>query len=97
MKKELTIKIRRVEVSWIDSISDKIIWQWIPQAIKDAKTSKEIFKSIGYLIYQNKKITLIASSLHFPYEGEKTKTIDRAGTLFTIPTGAIIKIKRFNL
>ena len=88
-------KVKKVEIEWLDSIQDKIVWQWIDECVRNAKNSKEVFKSIGYLIYQNKKITLLATSLHFPYGGKKeNKNIEKIGSIFIIPTGAIIKIKQ---
>ena len=87
-----TIKVAKAEIEWIDSTADheKVLW-WIEDYIKDLKTSKESFKSIGYIIYRDKKITTLATSLHFDKDGLLTKV----GAIFSIPTGCIKKITYF--
>lgn len=82
-------KIKRVEVEWFDSCQEHQVWWWIDEIIKENTESKETFKSVGYLLYKDKNKTIIATSLHFGKDGE----IEKAGTIFTIPTGSIKNIK----
>ena len=83
-------EIKKVEIEWLDSISDtNPVWQYPDNAIKNYKSSKEHFTSVGYLFYKDKKITVIANSLHY----DSINVITKVGGIFTIPTGAITKIK----
>jgi len=88
-----TIKIYKVEIQWRDSCQESKPWHWIDEYFELEKKSKETFKSIGYLIKKDKKNITLSHSLHYSKDGN----LEKIGGIFTIPTGAIIKITTLNL
>jgi hypothetical protein len=90
MKKPITKNVNLVEIDWIDSTQNVQVWHNLDDIIKEETESKEVMKSVGYLIHKDKRKHLLANSLHYDNTG---KLANRVGSIFTIPTGCVIKIK----
>jgi hypothetical protein len=80
-------KIRRVEIDWIDSISEAVVWH---NTIDVCEEPKDNFKSIGYLVDTTKNYYHLAASLHFDDDGQP----NRAGSIFRIPKGCVLKVRK---
>lgn len=87
-------RYKLIKIAWLDSLGDnQPIWQ-LPEEVKqNFKKSQEHFISVGYLIYQDKKNTVLANSIHYADDG---KQIGRIGGIFSVPTGAIFQTKILN-
>lgn len=78
-----------VFVEWLDSISQAQVW-FSPDTIRDTfKEPTDKIYTIAYLIHQNKKEYIFASSAHCTEDG-----VINFGKIFTIPKGCIVKIKK---
>lgn len=86
MKKDYIKKLRRVEITWNDSFSRTSTWYDLDLVSKISPN--DYITSIGYLVKKDKKIAIIAQSLHFE-DSFPTK----GGHIFEIPMGCIKKIK----
>ena len=78
-----------VMVAWEDIVSSSD-WEYI---VKIAKSKTAICYSVGWLITENSKITVIMSDLSF----EDNQTIEQGGSYTTIPTKNILSIKKIKL
>ena len=78
-----------VIVYWEDIISNSE-WTYISE-IKKSKTA--ICKSVGWLVEENSKTTVIMADLSF----EDNQEIKQGGSYTTIPTKNILSIKKIKL
>lgn len=70
MKKPITKNVNLVEIDWIDSTQNTQVWHNLDDIIKEETESKEVMKSVGYLIHKDKRKHLLANSLHYDNTAE---------------------------
>ena len=78
-----------VLITWEDIVSSSE-WEYISE-IKNAKTA--ICTSVGWLMAETSKITVIMSDLSF----EDNHEIEQGGSYTTIPTKNVLSIKKIKL
>lgn len=82
-----------VAIKWLDSVQNAKVWhsfRHIKGACEEVETDDHIL-STGYLVHESKRFVHICASMHFA--GEKPEAF---GSIFSIPKGCIIWIKRFD-
>lgn len=85
-------KIRRVEITWVDSTFEKSGWDWLSERIEETREQGlEPMTTIGYLLDRNKESTYVCQSLHL--DPQKRPGFDRGSEFFKIPTVCVKKIK----
>ena len=78
-----------VLITWEDIVSSSE-WEYISE-IKNTKTA--ICTSVGWLVEENSKNTIIMSDFNFEENGE----IKQGGSFTTIPTKNVLSIKKIKL
>ena len=78
-----------VLITWEDIVSSSE-WEYISE-IKNAKTA--ICTSVGWLVEENSKNTIIMADFSFEDNGE----IKQGGSFTTIPTKNVLSIKKIKL
>lgn len=87
--KEQIREYNAVWIEWIDSVMRLPVWFTPEKIIDDLSEQTDRFYTISYLVHENKKEYVLASSIHFDSDG-----VSSFGQIFTIPKGCVIKIKK---
>lgn len=85
-------KYQAVYIEWIDSALKLPVWHVTGRLMDETKNITSVFKTVSYLINENKHEYILASSIHFD-EGE----VIQFGQVFTIPKGCVLKLKKIKI
>lgn len=86
------MKYQAVFIEWIDSTMKMQIWVSTEKLIDETKNPSSKFRTISYLVNENKLEYILASSIHYE-NGE----IVGFGQIFTIPKGCVTKMKKIKI
>ncbi len=81
-----------VWVEWIDSTMKLPVWFPTKKMLDETKEPNDKFHTVSYLVNQNKKEYVFASSVHFDNDG-----VINFGQVFTIPKGCVITMKKIKI
>lgn len=89
----MTKKYQAVWIEWIDSVMKLPVWFPTGKLIEETSNPSEKFYTLSYLVNENKKEYILASSIHFDEEG----SVISFGQIFTIPKGCVTKMKKIKI
>lgn len=87
MNTDTVKKYKAMYVEWIDSTMKLPVWFTTGKLDEETKEPSDRFQTISYLVRENDKEYIFASSIHFT-----DNEVSSFGQIFTIPKGCVIKM-----
>ncbi len=82
-----------VYVEWLDSCMKTPVWFSTGELLEGTKSVRDTFKTVSYLVNQNKYEYIFASSIHFDKDNDAVSV----GQIFTIPKGCVTKMIKIKI
>lgn len=85
------MKLKRVEVDWLDS-QGEMRWQSLSDAMRTAEADDLVHHSVGYLLDDHERYVLLAAS----YREARLEEPEMVGDVIQIPRAAVVAMRPLN-